>query len=772
VNPFVDIALPVPLPDLFTYRLPEGVEPAAARPGMRVRVHFGRQVMVGVIMGPADPAKAARMKTRALSDLLDPEPLIGPNELALARWLSDYWLAPPGEAVSLLLPPRMADGAEAPALKSTLRVRLSNGAPPSEPAAPEPSGKKASAPKLGPKMTHVIQWLAAHGEASADTVRAATGASLDSLRRLAERGLVELTDETRFRDPLAGNDLANLRTASTQAHPLTPAQAEAVREIEATFGTYRGFLLHGVTGSGKTEVYLALIESVLARGQGALVLVPEIALTPQLVSRFRVRLGERVAVQHSGLDPLARHEQWLRIRSGELPVVVGARSALFAPVAELGLVIVDEEHEPSFKQETSPRYHARDLALVRGHLAKVPVVLGSATPSLESWANVAKKKLVRLSLPERAHQNRPLPLVEVVDLRSAPMALVPRGAGPSSPGSPRGRKSRLVSLALCEALIETVKAGEQAIVFLNRRGYASAIQCLGCGEPLVCPSCSVSLTWHRQRGRLVCHYCDETRPMPRACPKCQSPELGEIGAGTEHIEEELGALVPGARLGRMDKDTTRGKALIKLLGAFRKREIDILIGTQMVAKGHDFPGVTLVGVLSAEHGLAFPDFRAAERTFQLLTQIAGRAGRGERVGRVLVQTHLPEHYAIRYAVTHDVTGFLDREQELRDARGFPPSSHLALFRVAGPDEGQTATVARALEKALAEAAGSSGSVAVQPAQPAPIERIKDRWRYQVLVRAGERRDLRALLEATRGVWAGRQPHGILVALDVDPIQFL
>jgi len=748
---FVEVALPVPLASLFTYRLPVGREAPA---GTRVRVQFGARKLVGVVFGPADAEKAARHKTRELLEVLDPEPLLGEPELALARWLAEYWFAPPGEAIALLLPPRMAEGADSPPPRQTLNVSLVD-PPPAVPA-------KGS---LGSKGTAVMSWLGQHRQASADTIRQATGASLDTLRRLAERGLVSITEERRFRDPLAGAELAALRTPGALVHPLTAAQTAAVEAVIASLGRYQGFLLHGVTGSGKTEVYLALIEAALARGEGVIVLVPEIALTPQLVARFRARLGDKVAVQHSGLDPVARHEQWLRIRGGELPVVVGARSALFSPMPSLGLVVVDEEHEPSFKQETSPRYHARDLALVRGHLAGVPVVLGSATPSLESWTNVRRQKLVRLSLPERAHMPgadgavRPMPGVELIDMREAATV----------------DKQRLFSRRLLECVQATITQGEQVILFLNRRGYASSIQCGTCGEPLACTSCSVAYTWHRSRARLVCHYCDESRAFPEACPKCGARDLGEVGAGTEHIEEALVALLPGARIGRMDKDTTRGKALIKLLVRFRKRELDLLIGTQMVAKGHDFPGVTLVGVLNADQGLAFPDFRAAERTFQLLTQIAGRAGRADRPGQVLMQTHLPEHYAITHAAHHDVIGFLDTEVTLRHARAFPPATHLALFRIGGPALGAVETEASNLERALVEVASqlaSTSELSVLPAQPAPIERIKDRWRYQVLIKSSSRKHLRALLEATRIKWETRLSAGVQVALDVDPIQFL
>lgn len=735
----VDVALPVPLLRTFTYRLPNG---ASAPPGVRVRVPFGARAMVGVVLGPGDPVTA---KLRDVTAVLDAAPILTAQELAFARWLADYYLAPMGDAVSLLLPPRMADGEEAPSERTTTIVRATTSV--------EPPSKR-----LGPRTQAALEWIRAHGEETSETIRAATGVTLDGLRRLEAAGLLTLDDERRFRDPMHGANLGALRTDRATPLVLNPAQIAAAETFTAALGTFRGFLLRGVTGSGKTEVYLALIEAALARGLGTIVLVPEIALTPQLVARFRARLGERVAIQHSGLEPAARHEQWLRIAAGDLRVVIGARSALFAPVRDLGAVIVDEEHEPSFKQESSPRYHARDLALVRGQLAKAPVILGSATPSVESWANVQRGKLARVDLAERAGTSRDMPATEVVDMRTAAVA----------------DPDRILSVTLMTALAATLEAGEQAILFLNRRGFSSFVLCRACGTAVACESCSVSYTWHRGRGRLVCHYCDRTRAMPPRCPTCGEPELAELGFGTEQVEARVHELLPNARLQRMDKDTTRGRALFKLLTQFRKREIDVLIGTQMVAKGHDFPGVTLVGVLAADHGLAFPDFRAAERTFQLLTQIAGRAGRGDRPGRVLVQTHAPDHYAIRHALAHDATGFLATELGMRRARGFPPDTHLALFRVSGAEQAATAATAEALARALRDAAKARGpGVDVHAAQPAPIERVKDRWRYQVLVSATDRRALRAVLDATRPTWAeARLAKHLQIALDVDPQAFL
>ncbi|TNF25624.1 MAG: primosomal protein N', partial [Deltaproteobacteria bacterium] len=742
---YVQVAVPLPVDGLFTYRLPAGAQVA---PGCRVQVPFGPRRLVGlVVLGPttAAPAELGGRSAKAVLQVLDREPVVDPLALKLAGWISDYYLAPPGECYALLLPPRLAgtapDEIGEPKRRFEERVKRL------------PIPGPAAVDRLGARMEAALAWLEEAGEApTVDALRAATGVGRDVVRRLEERGLVAVERRAVHRDPFEA-----LEVSPDTAPALTDAQAAAVARVSEALGGYRGFLLHGVTGSGKTEVYLAAIGAALARGQGALVLVPEIALTPQLVARFRARLGDRVAVQHSGLDPEARHEQWRRVAAGELPVVIGARSALFAPIRDLGLIIVDEEHEPSFKQDTSPRYHARDLALVRGHLAGAPVVLGSATPSAESWANVERGKLDLVRLADRV-LDRPMPRVEVVDLRTAPYA----------------DPERLFSVPLLDAIRETVAERQQVILFLNRRGFASFLLCQECGAKLDCAACSVTYTWHRHRNRLVCHLCDESRPRPAVCPTCGKNGLKEVGFGTEQVEARLAELLPDARLARMDRDTTRGRALERLLTRFRRGDVDVLIGTQMVAKGHDFPNVTLVGVLLAELGLGFPDFRASERTFQLMTQIAGRAGRADKPGRVLIQTYLPEQYAIRHAVDHDTRAFLAEELPLRAARRFPPATHLALFRLSGKDPEHVGRGAVALERALAAAAAPfMGRVRVLPAQPAPIEKVKHRWRFQVLVNAEQRGALHHVLTTTRPTWSeGRLAPGVQVGLDIDPLSFL
>ena len=739
---YVAVAVPVPLHRAFTYAVPQG---SSVRPGCRVRVPFQRRSLVGLVIdGPGDspPEGLDPRRVRSVTEVLDAEPLINGQLMALAAWLARYYHATPGAAYLLPVPSGFLGGRSGRPAPPTRRTVLSA----RRLRDPEPTER------IGASMDRALSWLATVPEASASDVREATGVATDALRRLARRGLIALDTREVARDPFAA-----LVVERDEPPPLTPEQAAAVARVEAKLGGFAGVLLHGVTGSGKTEVYLRLIDAVLARGQTALVLVPEIALTPQLVARFRARLGDRVAVQHSGLGAAARHEQWERIRDGELPVVIGARSALFAPLANLGLIVVDEEHEGSFKQETAPRYHARDLALVRGRLAGAPVVLGSATPSLESWANSLSGKLERVTMGHRV-EGRPMPGVELVDLRSAPLAASPHG-------------ERIFSQALLDAVVRNAERGEQSLLFVNRRGFASVVLCRACGETLSCPSCSVTYTWHRRRERLVCHYCQRVEALPARCPACGDDALQEVGFGTERVVDALGSAAPDLRVGRMDRDTTRGRALTDLLTRFRAGKLDALVGTQMLAKGHDFPRVTLVGVLLAEQSLRLPDLRASERTFQLLTQIAGRAGRAQRPGRVLVQTFLPEHYALQYATRHDAAGFLTEELRRRRDRGLPPWTHLALLRVDSPRTDRAEGAAYDLARALRPLSGPS--LVVRGPLPAPIERVNDRFRYQVLVYATDRAQRRRALDVLMAhLDQDDLPRDVHVVLDVDPYSFL
>ena len=741
----VQVALPVPLRSLFAYGVPEGV---TVEPGMRVQVSFGPRRLIGLVAeGPTEelPAGVDPKKIKDLQSVLDTRPILSGPMLRLVRWMVGYYHLPPGEAYLLPLPPSMSGGRKGVVHEhkyKTERVARFESEP-------------ESGQRIGAVMDRALSWLREAEVATAAEVRDATGAGLDVLRRLSERGWIHLSTREVPRDPFARMPL--------EPHPeprLTRRQDEIITSIAYDIGRYAGHLLHGVTGSGKTEIYLRLIKETLEAERGALVLVPEIALTPQLVSRFRGRLGDRVAVLHSGLDKAARHEQWERIASGELSVVIGARSALFAPLPNLGMIVVDEEHDSSFKQDTAPRYHARDLALVRGRFERCPVVLGTATPSLESWANTERGKLELHTLAERV-ESRPMPAVQLVDMRTADYV----------------DDGQLFSRELVEAMEANQKRDEQTILLINRRGFASFVLCRACGERLACSSCSVSFTWHRARARLVCHYCDHVLPLPERCPACEDDALAEMGAGTEQIVERITELLPGARVARMDRDTTRGHKLTALLTAFRSREIDILVGTQMVAKGHDFPGVTLVGVLSAEMGLGLPDFRASERTFALLTQMAGRAGRAERPGRVVIQTYMPDHPMLAFATQHDASGFLSEELLERQARGFPPCRHLALFKISGAEDQATWEAADRLRHQLHTLLAGLPEGPTRPyvlgPHPAPIERLRDRWRYQVLVNGADRVMLgRLLSQAVSAIDDAKMPAHIRVALDVDPHAFL
>jgi len=524
-------------------------------------------------------------------------------------------------------------------------------------------------------------------------------------------------------------------------------------------GEHASFLLHGITGSGKTEVFLAAAEATLAAGREVVLLVPEIALTHQLVERVRGRFGSEVAVLHSGLGPRERWSEWRRILSGQARVVVGARSAVFAPARRLGLVVVDEEHDAAYKQEEGLRYNARDLAVVRARLAGAVVVLASATPSAESYRAALDGRHRLLGLPERPTAH-PLPAVDVVDLR----------------GRTDDRKGpRLVSEELRRALEANLAAGGQTLVFLNRRGFAVYLQCAGCGAALDCPLCSVTLAWHRAAGALICHHCRHTRRPPAACPACGASALEAFGVGTEQIEAALRACYPLAVVDRLDRDAAqRLGAQRRILRDWRAGTTDILVGTQMVSKGHDVPGVTLVAVLLADLSLNVPDFRAAERTFQLLVQVAGRAGRGDTPGRVVVQTFRPEHPSVAAAAHHDYAGFMARELDRRRTLGYPPFARLVNLRLDGQDGAAVERAARELAGRMRRRAPELGlgeESVVGPAPP-PLERVRGRWRWQILLRSGDVRALRTLAAAARSALPGATRAPVRLVIDVDPYSML
>ncbi|MBX3182822.1 MAG: primosomal protein N' [Polyangiaceae bacterium] len=769
---YARVAVPVPLGQAFSYVVPEALA-SEVRPGARVLVSFGRRQVLGVVLRLESSVDFDEDKLKQVAAVVDSEPVLPEELLGFLVELARYYIAPIGEVMRLALPAversaaqrlqqeSLLDGAELRVvgrLVQCARLTAEGLAVASSVAsggAAELKNPQGKSSKLSAKALAVLGALMERaGEDDGwvplgELTRALPNAR-DPVKRLERAGLVAVERRSRSADPFAAEGLAEPLEPEL---PLNAAQLAAVGAVSERIntGNYSGFLLNGVTGSGKTEVYLRLVQRCLAEGRGAIVLVPEIALTPQLVGRFRARLGDCIAVLHSGLTESERHAMWLKLRSGALKVAVGARSALFAPVPKLALIVVDEEHDGSFKQEEGVRYHARDMALLRAYLGGAAVVLGSATPSVSTLHGVREGRLTELLLPERA-QRATLPKVQTVDLRRM-------GKGPS--GDP------LISLPLHRAIERTLAAGQQVILFLNRRGFAPSLDCSGCGYVAECPHCSVSLTYHVARGeRLVCHYCDFHMEVPRACPRCGSSELVHEGAGTERVEALLKESFPEARVARLDRDVAAGLKSDAVLRRVRAREVDILVGTQMVTKGHDLPLVTLVGVLNADSAINLPDYRAGEKAFQLLVQVAGRAGRAEAAGEVLIQTRQPEHPAIACALTHDVKAFTARELRDREELLYPPFSHLALVRVDAVLEGVARSVAQRVARQLT--AAGEGLVVTGPS-PSVLTRLRGRYRYQVTVRGRSRPALRrALLGVARTVFDRRAR----VSLDVDPVNML
>jgi primosomal protein N' (replication factor Y) len=744
-----DVALPVPIARAFTYSVPEGLALRAVA-GARAVCPFGGRRLVGVILVVRDGE--APNGTKALASVLEETPAVPVDSLAFLRDLAAYYFAPIGEVMRLALPPveratsrelqepTLFDRARGVGVRNVQWVSAT-------PLVEEPGSLRG-------QQAAILAHVRAVGAEPLAKIEGRWGNARPAVKKLAAIGLVAVEERAAVEDPFFAE-----RAVRDVAHDATAAQTAAIEAIAGALrdGRAATFLVHGVTGSGKTEVYLRTIAAARERGVGSIVLVPEIALTPQLVARFRARFGDEVGVLHSGLTPRERLTMWRRLREGEVDVAVGARSALFAPIHKLGLVIVDEEHDPSFKQEEGVRYHARDMAIWRAHRAGGVCVLGSATPSLESEHLTRTGRAIKLRLPDRA-RSRPMPRVDLIDLRRT-------GAGPTG--------DRRISMPLFRAIEDTLKAREQVILFLNRRGFAPGVRCQACGHLATCESCAVALTFHKRAGSVVrCHFCDFEAPLGARCTKCQSESLELEGVGTEKLEETLSAAFPEARVARLDRDVASGRKVEAILDRVRAREIDILVGTQMVTKGHDLPNVTLVGVINADAALSIPDFRASERAFQLLVQVAGRAGRGDVPGRVLVQTWDPEHPAVALAARHDVDAFLERELADRRELGFPPLSRAALVRVDAVDEGearnacaQLAEIARRCEAARA------GDVVVQGPAPAPIARVRNRFRFRVMVRASSRPPLRAVLGAIEEA-RGSLPRGVRSSIDVDPVQLL
>ena len=783
----MDVALPLPLQTPFSYRVPDKWE--IPERGIRVTVPFGPRRVIGMVMGLSAGGERALKDVTAI---LDEEPLIAPPLLDLAQWTSDHYLAPPGECFRLALPPagvrasrakiRAAAPVAADEGDAVLRA-LAEGAltfaaltrrlgrdPSARIARLRTEGRivvdqdlrapgfrqvriaalvgDAPAPKARGQQAVIERLRAAGGRASvADLVRDRPGLRT-AVQALEKAGIVRMEEERAMRSPKV------MEGGSARAFSLTDAQRAALDEVLPAVEArrYTAFLLSGVTGSGKTEVYFRAAEAALGMDRGVLILTPEIALTPFLVRAAAARFGPTVAVIHSELSAGERHDQWWRIRERETRVVIGARSAVFAPVDDLGLIVVDEEHESSYKQDESPRYHARDVGVMRATLEGIPVILGSATPSVESYTNAKRGKYRLLELPARIGAQG-MARVEVVDRRE----MLKAGSDP------------ILAPVLREALEARLVRGEQALVLLNRRGYATSLLCRECGMQASCPNCSVLLTLH-QRGRNVeCHYCGHQAPTPTACGACKGEYLRLSGHGTEKVVDAVQAALPKARVERLDRDlAVRRGAVQKVLASFEAGETDILVGTQMIAKGHDFPRVTLVGVIDADVGLGLPDFRAAERTFQLLTQVAGRAGRADLAGEVILQSHLPDHYALRFACAQDYASFYEREMEFRRTMAYPPVAALVNVVFRSRDADQAAGAAEKLAERVRTDA--PGRFRVLGPAFAPLARLRQEHRFQVLLK-GDRASMReavrrALVDQFGAVrWPG-------VAVDVDPLTVL
>jgi primosomal protein N' (replication factor Y) len=810
---FCDVALPVPLDLVFSYRVPADAAPVV---GGRVLVPFRQQRMTGVVVELHD--RKPTVQTKTLLSVLDATPVLDDQLLRLGRWISDYYLAPIGEVFRTMLP-LSAEFKRSIGYRITeegemaLHLAGVSGSParsrrtPEEQAAEfrtldylaagEPgestlvkestlrSAARVSKPllagmvrkkwlvredtsgirdatrtvrtatlksaegKLNDNQRQLVEALAASGGRVAVETLQGLEIPRTTLGTLVKRGLVEIVEEP-----------ATFAVSRSKARPsrmefeFNPAQASALARLREGVDARKffGMLLHGVTGSGKTAVYLAGMRSVLDAGRSAILLVPEIGLTPAVAADLHQVFGDEVAILHSALSDAERAEQWHRIKRGEARMVVGTRSAVFAPVADLALIIVDEEHDSSYKQEETPRYHARDIAVVRASMANAVVVLGSATPSLESYYNAKKNKYALIELPDRV-EKRPLPEVEIVDMRQE---------------FQETGQEQVISRKLAAEIKERLERKEQAMVLLNRRGYSPVVLCRTCGKKLECTNCAIALTHHKREHKMVCHYCGYVAPVPKACVHCGSEYVYFLGTGSEKLEELLHGMFPQARIARLDRDTVRSQEdFERALNALNEGQLDLLVGTQMIAKGHDIHGVTLVGVVGADAALGFPDFRAAERTFQLLTQVAGRAGRGQSPGKVILQTYFQDHYAVQYAAQHDFEGFYDKELQFRSWMHYPPYSALANVLVRSDKLDDALQWSGTLGKWF-DSTRHEGVRVLGPAA-APIVRLKRDYRYHFVLKSPSRKKLNTTLRAMLAYAAQQKIPRTQVIVDVDAI---
>jgi len=808
-----EVAVMAALPHPLTYRFPASLP---VSPGQRVLVPLATRKAMGIVLGPASKL-APGIEVRDALRALDPEPALPAELVRLGIWISDYYLAPPGEVFRAMLPLRQETRrARQVRLTEEGRSKLQE----LTASQPEESDQDAALlayldrrpdasfeilqskfpdacrraleqkwmsieevnkgrsrrqvfavrlagplpehlPRLSPVAKRIIEALEHQGPAEDHRpLLVAVRAQLANLRKLGEAGLIALS-EAGWRGASSGlrERDAPATAGETPAPQLTCAQTAVLADLfpRLDSGSFGVVLLHGVTGSGKTEIYLHLIAHCLERGRSAIMLVPEIALTPAMQSLFFSRFGDKVALLHSGLTERERDDAWWRVRHGQAKVVLGTRSAVFAPVVNLGVVIVDEEHDSSYKQDETPRYHGRDVAVVRAQYAGALALLGSATPSLESYWNAREGKYQLLKLEDRIG-GRKLASVDVVDMRQE--------FRETHTQMPLSRK-------LKEEIDAQLRASAQTMLLLNRRGYSWFLLCRSCGETQRCVNCSVSLTYHRREHRLSCHYCGYSMAVPALCPACGSEYLHYVGEGTEKIEHKFAELFPGARVARLDRDVARRRGeFLRVLQDFRQGKIDVLVGTQLIAKGHDFPGVTLVGVVSADIGLGLPDFRAAERTFQLVTQVAGRAGRGDAPGRVLVQTFYPEHYAIRLAADQNYAGFFSKEMGFRRMMHYPPITALANIVAQHPKLERAAQVAEMIGKFFTKVESQFPAIKVLGPGPAPLAKVERRYRIQFLLKSNSRANLHALLKqlVQHATQSGIQPRDVMI--DVDPVKLM
>ncbi len=734
-----EVAFPSGPPGLLSYRVPDPLRDSL-RTGMRVRVPLGasHRLRWGFCVRLGQPEHLPST-LKDVQQVMDEERLVSPEILRLTEWMSEYYLCRWGQVLQAVVPAGVRGQA---GTRSITYLSLAS------------DDAENNAKKAPPTQDAVLRYLTTHGvPVPLAQVRRDLGCSDGPIRALRKKGLVTTEIRRSSAEDISETPVKKV----TPPLDLNEDQRQALEAIHAALhaAEHQTILVHGVTGSGKTEVYMRAIAEVISFGRQAILLVPEISLTPQTVERFRHRFG-RVAVLHSHLSDTERHAQWRSIASGAVSVVIGARSAVFAPTKHLGMIVLDEEHESSFKQNTAPRYHARDVAVERARAANVPLILGSATPSLESW-HAAKKSRYRLvSLPRRV-LDRPLPAVRVVDLR---LEQERRGHG------------GVISRYLHQAALDVLRRGEQVILLLNRRGFATHIQCPSCGEVVSCPNCDIALTHHRAGEIALCHYCEHAEPAPKICPNCRSPGIRYRGLGTQRVEMEVKARFPDYTCFRMDTDSMRGPGSHeRALAKFRQGDYHILLGTQMIAKGLDFPQVTLVGVVNADTALHLPDFRAGERTFQLVTQVAGRTGRGDKGGHVIVQTYSPDHPAIAAAAAHDYLSFAEHELPLREEYGYPPYGHVARAVAKGPQEESARSFAEALGELLRKGVDDSGAaVRILGPAPAPLARLRGDYRFHLQLHAEDVGHLQTVL--CSAIDQLTPPKDVQWMVDIDPVDLL